>query len=159
MSRPDPFHAADDEARILVRGLMAAGHAALAVIDETGNPAISRVAFGRDTDGGPLILVSGLAAHTASLRTNPACAFMLGDPGPKGDAMTAPRLMVKARAEFVPADAPDRRALRDGWLVANPKATIYVDLPDFSFCRLHPVSAILNAGFGRAYRMTPADLV
>ncbi|MFT4149200.1 MAG: pyridoxamine 5'-phosphate oxidase family protein [Paracoccaceae bacterium] len=157
MSRPNPFNPPDDTARALVRELMAKGHAALAVIDETGTPAISRVAFGRDAAGVPLILISGLAAHTGALRANADCAFMLGDPGPKGDPMTSPRLMVKARAEF--AAGPDEHSvLRAAWLAANPKATVYIDLPDFSFCRLHPVSAVLNAGFGRAFRLTPADL-
>lgn len=159
MSRPDPFNPPDDAARALARRLMVLGHAALSVLDQDGTPAISRVAFGRDAGGCPLILISELAAHTGALRVHPDCAFMLGDPGAKGDPMTAPRLMVKARAAFVAPDAPDIAALRDGWLATSPKAKVYIDLPDFSFCRLRPVSAVLNAGFGKAFRLTPADLL
>src|SRR3546814_9510644 len=34
-----------------------------------------------------------------------------------------------------------------------------VDFPDFSFWRLRVERASLNGGFGRAYAMTPADLL
>lgn len=158
--RTDPVALADDEARALARDLLtSATHAALAVTDAaSGTPSISRVAFQTAADGVPMILISGLAPHTAALRAHPDCAFMLGDPGPKGDPMAAPRLMVKAQARFVAADDPDRPALREAWLQRNPKAKVYIDLPDFSFCRLIPQSALLNGGFGRAFRLTPEDL-
>lgn len=159
--RPDPYNPPDDQARDLARRLLTeSGHAALAFTDPaSGNPAISRVALQTDALGLPVILVSALAAHTAALRANPACAFMLGEPGPKGDPMTSPRLMVQAVAEFSPADDRDRASMRAAWLSGNPKATVYIDLPDFAFCRLRPQSAMLNAGFGRAYRLAPPDLL
>ena len=159
--RPDPYNLPDDQARDLARRLLAdTGHAALSFIDPaTGTPSISRVALQTDAAGVPLILVSALAAHTVALRADPACAFMVGEAGSKGDPMTAPRLMVQAVADFLPTDAAEREALRTAWLTANPKATVYIDLPDFAFCRLQPKAAMLNAGFGRAYRMTPQDLL
>lgn len=158
--RPDPVAAADDEARALARSLLAADHAALAVIDPTdGTPGISRIAFGLDPQGCPITLVSSLAPHFAALRTNPACALLLGAPGEKGDPLTHPRLMVKAVAQFIAPDAPERPALRDHWLTGHPKARLYVDFADFAFVRLAPVSALLNGGFARAYRLTPGDLV
>jgi heme iron utilization protein len=158
--RPDPVAAADDEARALARGLLAAGHAALAVIDPVdGTPGISRIAFGRDPQGCPITLVSSLAPHFAALQANPACALLLGEVGEKGDPLTHPRLMVKAVAQFIAPDAPERPALRDHWLKGHPKARLYVDFADFAFVRLAPVSALLNGGFARAYRLTPGDLV
>ena len=158
--RPDPVAAADDEARALARSLLAADHAALAVIDPTdGTPGISRIAFGLDPQGCPITLVSSLAPHFAALRANPACALLLGAPGEKGDPLTHPRLMVKAVAQFIAPDAPERPALRDHWLTGHPKARLYVDFADFAFVRLAPVSALLNGGFARAYRLTPGDLV
>ncbi len=144
------------EARAL---LAAAGHAALSYADAAdGRPAISRIAFAFDPEAGMLTLMSGLAAHTPGLRANPACALMVGEVGPKGDPMTHPRLMVKAVAEFVAPDDPARPGLRARWLARNPKATVYADLPDFSFVRLRPVSGLLNGGFARAFRLTAADL-
>lgn len=157
--RPDPVQPADDAARALVADLMTLGHAALAWTDpDTGTPGISRITFARDPVAGPLTLISGLAPHFRALRTNPACALMLGEVGDKGDPLTHPRLMIQARASFVAPDDPARPALRDRWLARNPKATVYIDLPDFAFVHLTPVSALLNGGFGRAHRIDPADL-
>ncbi len=83
---------------------------------------------------------------------------MLGEVGGKGDPMTHPRLMIRARATFIAQDDPTRFTMRDRWLQRNPKAQAYVDLPDFAFVRLTPVSALLNGGFGRAFRFGPDDL-
>jgi hypothetical protein len=160
MKRPDPVASADDDSRALALSLLSgAGHAALSWTDpETGTPGISRIAFALDPAAGMLTLVSGLAPHCAALKAQPACALMVGEVGDKGDPMTHPRLMVRARAEFVAGDAPERAALRARWLERNPKATVYIDLPDFSFVRLRPEAALLNGGFARAFRLTPADL-
>ncbi|MFE3839050.1 HugZ family protein [Pseudogemmobacter sonorensis] len=160
-TRPfDPVADADAAARAEARALLAgAGHAALSWIDAAdGLPGISRIAFGFDPEEGPLTLVSGLAAHAPALRANPACALMVGEAGPKGDPMNHPRLMLRARAEFIARDAAGLPGLRARWLARNPKAKVYIDLPDFSFVRLAPVSAVLNGGFARAFRLTAEDL-
>ena len=83
---------------------------------------------------------------------------MVGEVGDKGDPLTHPRLMIRAKAVFVAANDPARPDLRAHWLKGHPKAALYIDFADFAFCRLVPVDALLNAGFGRAYRMTAADL-
>lgn len=158
-NRPDPVQPADPAAMALAQGLLTTGHAALAWTDpDTGTPGISRIAFARDPELGLMTLISGLAPHFRALRTHPACALMLGEVGEKGDPLTHPRLMIQARASFLHPDDPARPALRARWLERNPKATIYIDLPDFAFVRLTPLSALLNGGFGRAHRIDPADL-
>lgn len=157
--RRDPVRPADAEALALARSLLALDHAALAWTDpDTGTPGISRIAFARDPEAGMLTLVSGLAPHFRALRDRPDCALMLGEVGGKGDPLTHPRLMIRARAAFVAPDDPGRPALRDRWLDRNPKARIYIDLPDFAFVRLTPVSALLNGGFARAFHVAPGDL-
>jgi heme iron utilization protein len=83
--------------------------------------------------------------------------LMLGEPGPKGDPLTHPRLMLRARASF--ADAADRPVLRDLWLATHPKAKLYVDFTDFAFVRLLPLGALLNGGFGKARIIEPQDLL
>jgi hypothetical protein len=158
-TRPDPVQPADAEARALAQGLLQLGHASLAWADPgTGLPGISRIAFARDPEAGMLTLVSGLAPHFRALRDRPDCALMLGEVGEKGDPLTHPRLMIRARAAFVAPDDPTRPGLRSRWLARNPKAQIYIDLPDFAFVRLTPVSALLNGGFARAFRLGPEDL-
>lgn len=160
MPKADPIANADNEARSQARALMLATHAALAWIDaESLTPGISRIAFGLDEQGVPVTLISGLAPHMAALRSQPDCAVMVGDPAGKGDPLTHPRLMIKARAEFVAPDDPSRPALRAHWLKGHPKAALYVDFADFAFVRLRPLSALLNAGFARAYRLSAADLM
>ena len=157
--RPDPVQPADAEALALARGLLALGHAALAWEDpDTGTPGISRIAFARDPEAGLLTLVSGLAPHFRALRDRPDCALLLGEVGDKGDPLTHPRLMVRARAAFVAQDDSARAGLRSRWLERNPKARAYIDLPDFAFVRLVPLAALLNGGFARAFRLSPDDL-
>ena len=158
-SRPDPVPPADAEAKALAQDLLALGHAALAWTDpDTGTPGISRIAFARDPDFGLLTLISGLAPHFRALRASPDCALMLGEVGAKGDPLTHPRLMISAQASFVAPDDPTRAAIRDRWLDRAPKARIYIDLPDFAFVRLTPLSALLNGGFARAFRLGPQEL-
>lgn len=159
--RPDPVAPADADSRRLARDLLVqARHAALAVTDPAdGAPSISRIAFGLSAGNGPVTLISALAPHHAALRAHPACAFMLGDPGPKGDPLTHPRLMVRAKARFVASDDPARPALRDRWLHDHPKSKLYIDFADFDFVMLDPVSALLNGGFARAFRLSPGDLL
>ena len=159
LPRPDPVQPATAEAMALVRQLLSMDHAALAWEDpETRTPGISRIAFARDPEAGLLTLVSGLAPHFRALRERPDCALMLGEVGEKGDPLTHPRLMIRARAAFVSNDDPGRPGLRDRWLLRNPKAAVYIDLPDFAFVRLTPASALLNGGFARAFHIPMAEL-
>ena len=151
---PSPIRPATDEARALARSLLFhARHGALGVIDPaSGMPYVSRIAVGHD-GAAPLILVSDLAHHSAALKACPACSLLVGEPGPKGDPLTHPRLTLMARAE--PAD---KAALRQGWLDAHPKAALYIDFTDFRMLRLVVTSAHLNGGFGQAFRLLPDDL-
>ena len=157
--RPDPVQPADAKARAVAARLLALDHAALAWSDpDTGLPGISRIAFARDPQVGLLTLVSGLAPHFHALRDRPDCALLLGEVDRPGDPLAQPRLMIKARAAFVAVDDPARPGMRARWLERAPKATLYIDLPDFALVRLAPVSALLNGGFARAFHLTVADL-
>ncbi len=154
--RPDPTPPANDADMAMARSFLQLPHAALSYLGADGLPAISRIALGLDGDGAPLTLISALAPHFAGLRAQPACALLLGEPGPKGDPLTHPRLMLRARACF--ANAAERQSLRDLWLSNHPKAKLYIDFTDFAFVRLQPVDALLNGGFGKASRLSTDDL-
>lgn len=151
----DPLRPTDDEARALARSLIAGARSgALGVIDPDGGaPMVTRIAVVPGPDGMPLTLISSLSSHTAALDANPACSLLIGEPGPKGDPLTHPRLTLQAMAE-----AQDKAALKDHYLGHYPKAQLYYDFGDFRLMRLGPVAAFLNGGFGKAYRLTPADL-
>ena len=151
----DPVRPTDDEARALARSIVAAARfGALGVTDpETGAPMVTRIAVVPGPDGIPLTLISSLSTHTAALDANPACSLLVGEPGPKGDPLTHPRLTIQAIAEV-----QDKAAFKAHYLAHYPKAQIYYDFGDFRLVRLRPVAGFLNGGFGKAYRLGPEDI-
>ncbi|MEP9373882.1 HugZ family protein [Mesorhizobium sp. KR1-2] len=139
--------------------LRTARHGAIAVLDpQTGAPLASRVGTANDMDGTPLILISGLAAHTPALLVDPRCSLLLGEAG-KGDPLAHPRISLSCRAVRLERGTPEHERAQRRYLNRNPKAQLYVGLGDFSFFRLEVQGASLNGGFGRAYNLTRADLI
>lgn len=157
---PSPIRETDDAARDLARTLIAgARFGAIGTLSpETGAPIVTRIALGSGPDGGLWTLVSGLAQHARALRHDPRAGLLLGEPGPKGDPLTHPRLSLSVLAHPMAGDDPGHPALRQRWLADHPKAAVYIDLPDFFFIRFQILSGALNGGFARAYRLTPEDL-
>ena len=155
--RRDPTPPANEAEKTTAQGFLRLPHGALSYIAADGFPGISRIALGQDETGAPLTLISALAPHFAGLKAHPDCALLLGEPGPKGDPLTHPRLMLRATASF--ANDKERPALRELWLSTHPKAKLYIDFTDFAFVRLTPVDALLNAGFGKARRLSAQDLM
>lgn len=159
---PDPeppatLRPTDAAARALARDLITrARFAALGVIDPaTGFPMVTRVAIGCDAAGAPVTFISTLSAHTRALQADPRASLLLGEPGPKGDPLTHPRLTLLATACRI--DGRDA-GLTARWLRDHPKSRLYIDFGDFSFWRFTPQAGHLNGGFGRAFVLTPADL-
>ncbi|OAN71180.1 pyridoxamine 5-phosphate oxidase [Jannaschia sp. EhC01] len=151
----NPIRPTDDDARALARSLIDdARFAALAVLDPaTGAPMVTRIALVPGPDGVPLSLISTLSTHTGALAANPACSLLIGEPGPKGDPLTHPRLTLQATAT-----AADKSALRDHYLSHYPKAQLYYDFTDFQLTRFTPDRGFLNGGFGKAFHLTAPDL-
>lgn len=156
----DVLRETDDAAIRLARTLLrSARHGALAVLDpKTGAPMASRVAVATDHDGTPLILVSGLAAHTGGIVADPRCSLLLGVPG-KGDPLAHARITIACRAEKIAKDDPRHDRVQWRFLSHNPKSKLYAGLGDFSFFRLEPQSASLNGGFAKAYALSPDQLL
>ncbi len=155
----NPIRPTDDAAREMARALLdKARFAALAVVLADGTPMVSRVAFGRAPDGTPLTLVSDLATHTGALRGNPACSLMVGEPGPKGDPLTHPRLTLQARAHFIRNGEDGYDDLAAHYLADHPKAKLYIGFADFSFALFTVQAGHLNGGFGKAFRLTATDI-
>ena len=148
----DPFRPVDDEARALALRLMAeARHGALGVLND-GVPMVTSVALAPDAEA-LLTLVSDLAPHTGALRENPVASLLIGEPG-RGDPLAHPRITLQVRAEFL-------QKTKDyvwTYLAAQPKAQLYIGFEDFHLVRLVAENAALNGGFGKAYRLSAADL-
>ncbi len=161
MTAKDPIRPTDDGARALARDLLhAARFGALAVADpDTGAPSVTRVAIGTDLRGAPVTLISQLATHTAALHSDARCALLLGEPGAKGDPLTHPRMTLNCTAEMVPKDTEAHSNLRAHYLRTHPKSKLYIDFPDFCFVRFVVTGGLLNGGFGKAFRLSPTDLV
>lgn len=156
----DPIRPTDDDARKLAQDLIReARFAALGALQpETGAPLVTRVAFGTDRDGTPVTLISDLSHHTRALRSAPACSLLVGEPGPKGDPLTHPRLTLQCSASFVAHGDPAYREIAAHYLTSHPKAKLYIGFGDFSFVRFAVTEAYLNGGFGKAFVLTPGDL-
>jgi putative heme iron utilization protein len=132
---------------------------ALATIDRnTGHPFSSLVNVATDVDGSPLILISRLAAHTANLERDPRASVLLASAG-KGDPLAHPRLTVLGAFARIERDTPDALQAQRRFLSRHPKSRLYAGFGDFSFWRLHAVSAHLNGGFARAADLKAADLL
>ena len=162
MAQPDTdrVRRADDAARTCARALIAfARFGAVGVIDpDTGAPMVSRISVERDGAGQPMTLISDLARHTRALRVNPACSLLLGEPGPKGDPLTHPRLTLQCNSHFVSRTSDEHENLRARYLAQQPKARLYIDFGDFRLLRFVVTKAYLNGGFGKAYVLDADDL-
>jgi heme iron utilization protein len=144
----------------VAKGLLRVTRAgALATIDRnTGHPFSSLVNVATDADGSPLILVSRLSTHTANIEVDPRASVLLASTG-KGDPLAHPRLTVLGTFANIPRDAPDAARVRRRFLSRHPKSSLYAGFGDFTFWRLHVVSAHLNGGFARAADLKAADVI
>ncbi len=149
----------DQQARALATRLVrTARFGALAVLHaDTGAPFASRVAVATACDGVPVILVSRLSEHTSGLLSDPRSSLLLGEPG-KGDPLAHPRISLVCTAARIDRDDPRHASVRSRFLRRHPKSALYADFADFLFFRLELLSASLNGGFGKAYRLAPEDI-
>lgn len=154
------LRAVDAEAVRLAKTLIrSARFGALAVVEpRTGWPLASRVGVATDCDGAPLIMVSGLSAHTRALAADPRASLLLGEPA-EGDPLAHPRITLLCRADRLERGTRAYERAERRYLNRHPKAALYAGLGDFTMVRLAPERASLNGGFGRAYEMTPDDFL
>ncbi|MEM8822925.1 MAG: pyridoxamine 5'-phosphate oxidase family protein [Pseudomonadota bacterium] len=149
----DPYNPVTPEARALAQSLLQpATYAALATTYE-GRPMVTRIGCLWLRGQGMGMLVSDLSDHSKALAADPSCALLVGEPGDKGDPLTHPRITLRGRAEEI-----DKTVHRDHWLAERPKAKLYYDFSDFRLLAIVLDDAMLNGGFGKAYRLTAADL-
>lgn len=160
MPEKNTIQPTSDEARRLAKTLLrSARHGALATLDpKTGAPQVTRVGVSTDFDGAPVLLISGLAAHFPALEADGRCSLLLGETG-RGDPLAHARITIAAMATILERDHADSARISARYLAHQPKAKLYANLGDFRFVRLDPASASLNGGFGKAFALTPADLL
>ena len=151
MNDPTPaFEAARRDGKRLMR---LARTGALATLDD-GKPLTTLVGVASDWDGSPLFLLSELSRHTKLLALDAHASLLLTSEGGRGDPLNQPRVTLNGKVR--------RREGRDGrvrYVQRNPKSKLYIDFADMSLRRLDVESVHFNGGFGRADRLTPADLL
>lgn len=141
------------EAKGLLRSVRAG---ALATSTSDHTPFASLVTVATAPGGGPILLVSRLAAHTRHLEADPHLSLLLARGG-DGDPLAHPRLTLLGTAARV-TEPEARAALRARFLAKHPKAELYADFPDFSFWLVTIERAHLNGGFARAASFDGASL-
>lgn len=142
-------------ARTLLRSIRAG---TLATLAEGGAPFATLTSVATDSDGAPLILISGLSHHTRHITADPRCSLLLAQSG-KGDPLAHPRLTVACQARRIERDSAEGARIRRRFLSRHPKAALYVDFGDFSFWRLEPAHVYLNGGFARAWDGPASDIL
>ena len=157
--RRDPFPPPDDTARAEAQRLMrAATSASLAVLHPvTRTPYVTCIAIGLDRQGRLFSLVSDLSIHTGGLRIEPACGLMIGEAAGRS-ALASPRISLSATARFVEKAAPEGQVLSADWVALFPESSAYIDFADFHLVVFTFSGGHLNAGFAKAYTLTPSDL-
>lgn len=122
-------------------------------VRRAGTPYGSITPYALAPDGAPLLLLSGLAAHTHNLKADPRAGLFVGDRSAAADPQAGARLSLLGQVAPLPAsDAPEARAR---YLARWPQAAQYLALSDFSFWRFQIEEARLVAGFGEI-RWLPA---
>ncbi len=157
---PDLIQDTDDFARGTSQALLQGSRfASLASLQpNTGHPQVTRISLVFLPVFGLVSLISDLSDHSKSLRQDQRCSLLIGQPGPKGDPLTHPRLTLTCTSEFQALSPVQHRDLRRQYLGVYPKSKLYIDFADFHFVRFTVLSATLNGGFGKAYRLDKGDI-
>ncbi len=114
-----------------------------------GFPYASVTPFAPDALGRPVILISGLAAHTKNLLADPRGALLVRQPDTGPDPQTGWRITLMGEWERVDRDAPEREELYARYRARVPGATVYDGLRDFDTWRMSVVHKVRYiAGFG-----------
>jgi putative heme iron utilization protein len=144
MSAPD-----GDLGHAQIRALLeaeAVGLLSTLSVHRAGFPYGSLTPFAVSAQGRPLLLLSGLAAHTKNLLADPRACLFVGDRTAAADPLAGARVSLLGRAARVePAAAGDARAR---YVTRHPQAEAYFQLSDFGLWELAIEEARLISGFG-----------
>ena len=129
------------DARLMLRSRR---HGALSTLSARldGHPYGSLVPFMLDHDARPVLLVSQLAEHTRNMAADPRVSLLVYDPAQDAQA--------GARATLMGTATPiaDQLHPRSRYLRFFPEAKRLLEMTDFLFYRIEPVTIRYIAGFG-----------
>ena len=128
---------------------------------DDGYPYGSAVSYAVDTDGAPVLLMSGMAEHTVNAKGDARVSLLVSTDVPDADdPLASARLTLVGKLELL----SDPGSCRDRYLKAHPYAGYYADFTDFGFWRLDVERCRFIGGFGHmswvsaaSYRSAVAD--
>lgn len=150
----------DPDQAVAIRGLLRGQRiAALGTLHE-GAPFVSMVPFALLPQArGFVIHVSQLASHTRDMIEDPRVSLLIVAPETPGTPPQATaRITVRGTAGRPPESDPGQAAARQAYLERFPEAAPILELGDFSFFVLRPLSVRFVGGFAQAGTLTPEML-
>lgn len=128
--------------------------ASLGTLDEEGAPHVSLVLLAADHDASPILLLSGLAAHTKHLARDPRASLLVDGTAGMASPLAGARATLTGVVERAPKASQAAR-----FLARHPEAEAYAGFGDFGFYRLKLRRAHLVAGFGRIQWVEGAEVL
>jgi putative heme iron utilization protein len=139
----------DDQGRAEVRALLegeSVGLLSTLSVHRAGYPYGSLTPYALSARGQPLLLLSGLAAHTKSLLTDPRACLFVGDRSAEEDPLAGARVSLLGRCARV--EEAEQADARTRYVARHPRAKTYLELRDFVLWQLVVEEARLISGFG-----------
>ena len=157
---PDFFQSFDESSTGELAALVADHRQAALGTVHAGAPYCSMVAYLPEAHfAGFLVHLSNLSAHKAHLIADPHASLLIFEPDDgQREILQHRRLTLDCLASLIPKDTPEYESARAAYLARYPRHAMMFTLGDFDLVRLTPRGGLLNAGFGRAFQVTPADL-
>jgi putative heme iron utilization protein len=115
-------------------------------VHRAGFPYGSLTPFALTAAGAPLLLLSGLAAHTKNLLADPRACLFVGDRTAAEDPLAGARASLLGRV--VRVGEPEVADARGRYIARHPRAEAYFQLKDFALWQLDVEEARLISGFG-----------
>lgn len=148
---------AEDMTRRIIRSAVTAS---LGTLTLEGAPFVTFVTVATDIDGAPLVLLSGLAAHTRHLARDGRASLLMQAPAGEGDdPLAGARATINGRFQRIARDDADYARLFKRFLIRHPEAEGYAGFGDFSIHRMRMEGVHLVAGFGRIARLAASDVL
>lgn len=150
------YRPVDDE----MAGLLLGNRWAALALAPAEGPVVAMVGYAVEPGlGGILLFLSGLAAHTGTLRKEARAALAVSAPDlGAGDPQELPRLTLEGPVEAVGRDVPEFARSWPVYAARFPAAVPRLGLADFALFRLVPVAGRYVGGFARAVDVSPGRL-
>lgn len=127
--------------------------AALATLDNKGEPQASMVSYAFNDKTGELYLhLSTLAEHTRNLAENPRVSLVISEPDDgRADPQELARASLSGTLAPIDTTEADYTAARDSYLARLPDAAPRFEFSDFRLFRLRVEKVRYVGGFARAF--------